>query len=134
MKQSRVKLAKAIADRTLRDGLSRQLSREIAAYLLSERRTSDLDSVLRDVQADWAAAGHVSVLASSAYPLTATVKTDIEHQIRQLYPGVRSITVNEVRDPDVVGGVRLSFADQRLDLSVRAQLNKFKQLTTTGRD
>jgi F0F1-type ATP synthase delta subunit len=40
--------------------------------------------------------------------------------------------VTEVLDPEVLGGVRLSLANQQLDLSVEAKLNKFKQLTLTG--
>lgn len=134
MKQSRVKLAQTVADTTLKSGVSRQYSQEVAAYLLSERRVNELDSVLRDVQADWAKAGYVEVLASSAHRLDAAVIADIKRQIAQLYPGAKQIIVTEVHDPAIIGGVRLSLADQQLDLSVEAKLHRFKQLTTTGKD
>lgn len=134
MKQPRTKIARAIADRTLKSGGSKQFSNEIAAYLLSERRVNELDSVLRDVQADWAEAGYVEVLAASARELTAAVKADIVKQVKRLQPDAKQIIVTEVRDPAVIGGVRLSFANQQLDLSVQAKLNKFKQLAASGKD
>jgi F0F1-type ATP synthase delta subunit len=101
--------------------------------LLSEGRAQELNSVLRDVQVDWAESGYVEVLAASAHPLTTAVRADIERQVKTLYPNAKQIVVTEVPDPDVIGGVRLSLANQQLDLSVEAKLNKFKQLTA-GKD
>lgn len=130
MKARRTRIAQVVADRTLKSGISRRLSRDVAAYLLSEGRTGELESIVRDVQADWADAGIVEVVASSAYPLTAAVKADIRRKVAKLYPGAKRIVVTERHDPEVIGGVRLDFADRQLDLSVEAKLNRFKQLTT----
>jgi len=129
MKTPRTRIAQTIADRTLKSGDTKQLSREVAAYLLSEGRASELNSVLRDVQADWAQAGYVEVLASSAHPLDAATKKTIEQQVKQLYPSAKKTIVTEVHDPQVIGGVQLKLANQQLDLSVEGKLNKFKQLT-----
>ncbi|PIZ61688.1 hypothetical protein COY17_03765 [Candidatus Saccharibacteria bacterium CG_4_10_14_0_2_um_filter_52_9] len=134
MKQSRTKLAGNIADKTLKHGVTKRYSQQLAAYLLSERRVSELDSLLRDVQADWAAAGFVEVIAASAHPLTVAIKADIRQQVKRLYPAAKQIIVTEAHDPDLIGGVRLSLANQQLDMSVEAKLNKFKQLTTAGKD
>ena len=77
MKAPRTRIASTIADRTLNSGQSGQesaaksVAKEVAAYLLAENRVGELDSILRDVQADWAEAGYVEVLASSAFPLSA---------------------------------------------------------------
>jgi len=132
MKTPRTQIAGTIAGKTLKSGLSKRLSREIAAYLLSESRVNELDSVLRDVQSDWAEAGYVEVIASSSHALTAANKADITKRIKRLYPGAKRIIVTEAYDLDVIGGVRLSLANQQLDLSVEAKLNKFKQLTSAG--
>ncbi len=134
MKQSRTKLAQTIADKTLKSGSSRRLSREVAAYMLSEGQIGELESLLRDVQADWATAGHVEVVATSAHPLTAAIRSDITKQVKRLYPNAKQVIVTEVNDPSVVGGVRLSLPHRQLDLSVEAKLNRFKQLTTAGKD
>jgi F0F1-type ATP synthase delta subunit len=133
MKAPRTRIAKTIADRTLKDGVSKTFSKEIAAYLLSEGRVSELDSVLRDVRADWADDGYVEVLASSAHPLTAETKTEIMKQAKSQFPAAKKIVISEINDPDVIGGVRLSLANQQLDLTVESKLNKFKQLTA-GKD
>ncbi len=134
MKQPRTKIAQTIADRTMKNGSSKDLSKEVAAYLLEERRTNDLDSILRDVQQDWANVGYVEVLASSAHPITSDIKADIASEIKRIYPDAKEVIVTEVHDPEIIGGVQLSLANQQLDMSVEAKLNKFKQLTTSGKD
>lgn len=134
MKTPRTTLARMISDKTLASGVSVHLASEVAAYLLAERRVNELDSVLRDVQEDWAEAGVVDVVATSAYELTPVIKADITKRIRLLYPEAFKIIVTDNIDPTVIGGVRLSLPNQQLDLSIEAKLNKFKQLTTAGKD
>jgi F0F1-type ATP synthase delta subunit len=133
MKQSRTKIAKAVAERTLKNGISAGLSKEIAAYLMDEGRISELDSLLRDVEADWASAGYVEVLAYSAHELDAEVRKEIDREARNLYPAAKKIIVTHVHDPEIIGGVKLMIANNQLDLSIEAKLNKFKQLTA-GKD
>ncbi|MEK7059850.1 MAG: F0F1 ATP synthase subunit delta [Patescibacteria group bacterium] len=132
MKTPRTRIASTIAAKALKGGRSMQLSREVAAYLLSERRINELDSILRDIRAEWESAGYVEVIASSAYALSAATKASITKQVKQLYPAAQRVIITEVNDPDVIGGVRLSLANQQLDLSVEAKLNKFKQLTAAS--
>lgn len=134
MKTPRTRIASTLADRSLKQGASKKLSQEVAAYLLAERRVSELDSIIRDVQADWAAAGVVEVIAASAHELTAGIRSSIMQQVKALYPNATQIIVTEAHDPEVIGGVRLSLANQQLDLSVEGKLNKFKQLTSAGKD
>ena len=134
MKTPRTDISKTISDRTLKGGSLDELSREVAAYLLKERRVNELDSLMRDVQADRAEAGIVEVIASSAHALDAGTKADIAKQIKAIYPSAKQIIVTEAHDSGIIGGVRLSLANQQLDLSVEAKLNKFKQLTATGKD
>jgi len=135
MKTPRTRIAGVVADRTLKSGVvSQQLSRELAAYLLSERRTGELDSILRDVRADWAKAGYVEVVARSAHQLSDTVRADIERQAESLYPAAKQIVVSQVLDPEVIGGVRLTIIDRQLDLSVETTLHRFKQLTLSGKE
>jgi len=134
MKTSRSHIASTIAAHTYRDGASSEYAQQIAALLLYEGRVGELDSLLRDIQADWALHGYVEVLARSAFPLTDTVRQDIEQRIRPLFPAAEKIVVTEVIDPSVIGGVQIHLADRQLDLSVEAKLNTFKQLTGAGKD
>lgn len=133
MKTSRSKLAHIIADRTIKNGANSEYVQEIAALLLQERQVGELNSLMRDVQENWAQSGHVEVIARSAHALSAEVVANIKTQITKLYPKAERIIVTQVLDPSVVGGVRLSLANQQLDLSVEAKLHKFKQLTA-GKD
>lgn len=134
MKTPRTRIASTVADQTLSKGVSKAYAREIAAYLLAEGRVGELDSLLRDVQADWAKQGYVEVLARSAYPLSAQTQKDIASHAQQLFPSAKKLVVTPVEDASVIGGVQISLADQQLDLSVEAKLNKFKQLTGAGKE
>lgn len=129
-KLARSRLALVLADKLESGMSSADLAQEIAAYLLVERRSGELDSLMRDIMQIRAERGTVEVLARTAHSLTDSVRADIETEIRSQFPAAKQVIVSEVHDPDVVGGVRLELANQQLDLSVRAKLNKFKQLTT----
>ena len=104
------------------------LAKEIAAYLLDTGQTGQLDSLVRDIMQVRADNGIVEVVVRSATPLTAQVKTDITEAVRRLFPAADKIIISPVVDPSVVAGVKLELANQQLDLSVRAKLNRFKQL------
>lgn len=132
MKQPRHEIAAAIARRSLAASSVANLSEEIAAYLLHERRTGELESLLRDVMQYRADHGIVEVIAVSAFPLSDQVKLDIESQVTSLYPGAKEIIISHRLDSTVISGVRLEFANQQLDLSVRNKLNKLKQLTAAS--
>lgn len=134
MKTPRHQIAAALARRSLGSVNEPKFAQEIAAYLLTERRSSELDSLLRDVMQYRADNGVVEVSALSAHPLTASVRTDIEKQIRILYPAAKTVVIVAEHDASMVGGVRLELANQQLDLSVRAKLNRFKQLTAQGKE
>ena len=134
MKTPRFDIASTIAAHTYHEGSSKEYARQIAAMLLVEGRVGELDSILRDIQADWALHGYVEVLARSAHPLSQATKDEIADRVRTLYPKAEKIVVTEVADPSVVGGVQINLADKQLDLSVEAKLNKFKQLTGAGKE
>lgn len=128
MKLSRRKLAASLVHR-LPAGSDKSFAQQVAAYLLSERRTGELGSLLRDIEQLRADAGMVEVVAVSAHPLTAGIKTDIERQIRQLYPNAKQVLITEKINEKQLGGVRLELANEQLDLSIRSKLHRFKQLT-----
>ncbi len=134
MATNRIRIATAVASHTLQKGASKAYAKEVAALLLAEGRIGELDSLLRDVQSAWAEAGYVEVLARSAHTLSEGTKKDIAAQIQSAYPTAKQIVVTEVHDPSVLGGVRINLANQQLDLSVEAKLNRFKQLTGAGKE
>ncbi len=136
MKQPRHEIATALARRSLRasDASTSTLAAEIAAYLIQTRRVGELESLLRDVMQYRADKGIVEVIAVSAFPLSDNVRADVETEVHRVYPGAKHIIISHRLDTSVVSGVRLDFANQQLDLTVRNKLNKLKQLTGAGKE
>jgi len=127
MSYSRQRLAAVVARESLKSGLSKKLAKEVASTLMVEHKTNDLQSLIRDVQADWAAAGYVNVVVSSAHELSNSTQRYIRSLVKKLYPKAKQVILTSVYDPEVVGGVRLNFADQQLDVTIEAKLNKFRE-------
>lgn len=123
-------IAKILAERSL--GRAANLDKEVAAYLLSESRTTDLAPLMRDVMQYRVEQGIVEVVAVTAHALSDEVRSDIKKQAERVYPEAKKIIISEELQPDLVGGIRLEFPSEQLDLSVRASLHRFKQLTTAG--
>ena len=134
MKTSRTQLARIVADGMSDGSFDRQKAKELAAYLLEERRTGDVMPLLRDVQRLRTQAGVVEVVAYSAHELTKPMLDRIETEATRLYPHAKQVLVTHRRDTTLIGGIRLEFADYRLDLSVAGELRKFKTLAFQGKD
>jgi F0F1-type ATP synthase delta subunit len=120
---SRKMLAKAIVDKA--DGMpAKVLAKQVAAYLMSERRTGELEPLMRDImKLREQRYGVVEATATSAYPLSAETKKTIE----RIFGG--KVQLHEEIDTNVVGGVRVETSTQSLDLTVRNRLNKLKGMT-----
>lgn len=129
MAVSRARIAQIIANQ-IETGDTKQLSTEIAAYLLDAGRSGELDSLMRDVSQLRADKGVMEVIARSAYPLSEAVRAEITATLKLQFPDAKQIIISELHDSDVVAGVRLDMANQQLDLSIRSKLKRFKQLTT----
>ena len=130
MKSSRSAMAKVISQK-ISQPESKTSAKDIAQYLLNEKRVGDLDSLMRDIQQIRVDQGIIEINALSAHQLGPQSISEIKTLIKKLYPNSRQIIINKTVDPDVVGGVRLVMANEQLDLSVRYKLSKFKQLTTS---
>lgn len=127
-------VAASLAERSLGKVDSAEFAQEIAAYLLSERRTNELESLVRDIMLYRAQHGIVEVIARSAHSLTTATAKAIEARVLAARQDAQKIIISPVHDDSVVGGVKLEFANQQLDLSVQGKLNRFKQLTAVGKE
>lgn len=134
MKVPRSQITPALAKMTLNPAVNAaKLGSAIASYLLSEKRTGELESFMRDLISYRADHGIIELTAVSAHKIDDEVRAEIERRVRQLYPQVRHIIINERIDPELIGGVRLELVNQQLDLTVRGKLNQFKKLTVIER-
>jgi F0F1-type ATP synthase delta subunit len=134
MKQPRLKIANYVAEKSLDGGDLNDISKQLASYLLAEGRVNELDSILRDVQDIWAERGLITVIVSSAHEIGPEQEQIIEQTVRGYFPEARTISISQVVDPSIIGGIRLNMANQQIDLSLEAKLNKFRQLTEARKD
>jgi len=134
MKTPLHQVAVVLSERSLKANLNKaKFAREVAAYLLVTGRTGELESLLRDIVKERAMNGVIEVNAVSAFTLPDSVFSDIRAEAKKHYPHAKQIIINQRRDPDTVGGVRLEFPDCQLDLTIRSQLNRFRILTSAER-
>jgi F0F1-type ATP synthase delta subunit len=134
MKTSRAHIARVVADGVLAGMFDQKDITSLAAYLLGERRTGELSSLMRDVRYEWAKRGVIEVVATSAHEVTNEIKQRIEATVRQVFPGADRIAIAFQHDTSVVGGIRLEFCDHQIDLTVAGDIRKFKTLATQGKD
>lgn len=126
---TRRQLSEIIADKTLNIKNDKLLAKQLAAYLLHENKTTDLEPLMRDIMQYRLEHGVVEADLFSAHELTTQVINDIEQLIKQDYPDVKQITLHQKQDEKVVGGVRVQLPEQQLDLSVADKLAQLKRLT-----
>lgn len=134
MKASRMQIARVVAGNLLSGDFGDKDVTSLAAYLLNERRTGDLSSLMRDVRYEWARRGVIEVVATSAHELTDEIKKRIEEVVRRVFPDTQRIIIADRHDSQVIGGVKLQFSDHQIDLTVAGDIRKFKTLATQGKD
>lgn len=129
---ARTELAKIVGQKLLSDGSSRMLAKELAAFLLAENRVSDLESLMRDVMAYRQSEGVIEAEVASAHPLDQDILRQVRQLISDKYPNAKKIIVHEHIDESIVGGLTITLANEKLDMSIKSQLDTFRRLTTEG--
>lgn len=121
-KLSRRKIAATWADELI---AGRDIIAQVAAYLVETRRTSEADLIVRDTESALAARGVVLADITSANGLSAESRTAIEKFLITA-KDAKKVRLREAVDGSVIGGVRIDTADEQLDATLRARLNKLK--------
>lgn len=114
------------AARQLADGTSqKKVALQLAAYLIENRRTSELNVLMRDIATKLADEGHVTGTLTSANELSAaTVKAIADYA--QQKTGAKNVTLDTVVDESVLGGVKLELPGLELDTTIAHQLTILK--------
>ena len=117
-------IAHVIAGKISGGSLGASLVTELATYLVVERRVSDLDKIMREVQRIRREQdGLLEVDVLSAHDIT----NEIEAQVKALFDS-KKVIINKETDKSLVGGVKIQAQDTLIDLSVRGQLNQLKSI------
>lgn len=121
-KLSRRKIASVWADELI---AGRDITSQVAAYLVDTRRTSEADLVVRDTESALASRGVMVADATSATELSSEAKRAIETFLKTAR-GAKKVALRTHVDTQVIGGVRVDTADEQLDTTLRARLNQLK--------
>ena len=98
---------------------------QLAAYLVDTRRTKETSLIVRDIQFYLAEAGSVSGVITTATTLSAETKKAIENHIK-LQTSARTVALDSVIDPSIIGGVKVSIPGRELDATVSRSLTILK--------
>ena len=101
----------------------------VASYLVAERRTKELDAIMRGLLERRAKSGFYEAQVASAYELDAQTKRALEQIVRASRENVEKVFTQYRHDSSLVGGVSLETSDLRLDLTLRSKLKSLSQLT-----
>ncbi len=104
----------------------------VAAYLVSERRTKELEGLMRKLLELRAQDGIYEAQASSAFELNELIRNQLEQIVKSSHDNVHRVVMHEQLDKSLLGGVRLETSDIQLDLSLQGKLQHLLQLTTNG--
>ncbi len=102
-----------------------QVSRDIAAILVHERRSRDVLQFARALETELHSRGSTQVTLTSAYKVHDAIKQQLADVL-----GVTKPHFDEVIDPAVIGGVHAQTLDTQVDLTVRGQLMQLKRNVT----
>ncbi len=123
-KPTRKQVAQVIARMMRSSELDReQLVREIAGYLLAERRTGELDALMREVAATRRREeGVLEADVATAFPLTE----DVRQQVQSLFSADK-VVINEHVDNRLLSGIKVEADGTLLDLTARRKLEMLKK-------
>jgi F0F1-type ATP synthase delta subunit len=128
MRVPRRDLAHVIVEATLHEHSATKLAQGIAAYLLLEKRTSELEPLLRDIMQYRLEHGVIEAEVDSVRGLPERIEAELKQLLKDNYPQTKHVTINQRQDEHLVGGMVVHLPNEQLDDSVRGRLNHFKQL------
>src|SRR5215469_6516152 len=100
--------------------------RNFMAVLIDHRRIGILDDIVRAFESDLdAQLGFTEVEVSSARPLSAEEKRELEQRVERMTG--KKVRTKYVSNPDLLGGVVVRAGSTIYDGSVRGQLEKMRQ-------
>lgn len=99
----------------------------LAALLVEERRTSELDLIVRDIEFALAESGVVIADVTSARPLSDELRTAIASFIKK-ESGATDVTLREQIEADVIGGVKVEIPGAEYDATIENRLEKLRLL------
>lgn len=105
----------------------KKMASQLAAYLIDNKRTKELDSIIYDIEYQIGKGGLLVVDVVSAHSLNESTRKKISDYVSRV-TSASSVQLREHLDSRVLGGVKLEFAGQSIDTTIMGRLNKFKNV------
>ncbi len=118
---TRREIAKQVAPLLLEGKNTKKLIKQLAALLVDEGKTKEVDLMVNDIAVEMERLGHSSVEVRSAHKLSPQVLNDLKKTVKELTK-VDSVTLNETIDQSLIGGLIAASPTVEIDLSVRTKL------------
>ncbi len=123
---SRRKIASYIAERLISDDSQIAAIRQLAAFLIDNRRTKEVQLIVRDIEFELQNRGIILAEVTTATDLTDATRKEIERLVGEhADPG--RIQLRQFIDPTVIGGVRIDIPGKRLDATIARRLALFRE-------
>lgn len=123
---SRRVLARHVADQLV-DGDKATVINQLAAFLVSSRRTGELPLIVRDIEDALAARGLVVADVVSAHELTVEAEEAVKQFLAEAYSG--AVHIRTEVDPTLLAGVRMRTPDAEFDNTARRKLTILQTAT-----
>jgi F0F1-type ATP synthase delta subunit len=120
---SRRKIAAYCAERLIAGDST--VAEQLAAYLVDERRTREIDLVVRDIESALESRGVMVADVASATKLSSDAKQAIETFLASVNDS-KTVHLRETLDANLLGGIKINTPDAELDATIRRKLTTLK--------
>lgn len=118
---SRRKITNYIADQLVDGCNKKELVKQLASYLVDNKRTSELELIVRGVEYELKNRGIVLARITSAFDLAASMKDTITKLVKD-ETGAEHVQLSQFVDPSVLGGIKLDLPGQQYDGTIARKL------------
>lgn len=127
MKTTRRVLTRYVAERLAAGDAKGPLLKQLAAYLVVNKMTSQMDVVISDISRTLAQLGSVTAKVQTARPLSDELRKSVTAYVKRI-ENAHNVTIEESVEPALLGGIVVTTPSKRFDASIASQL---KQLRST---
>jgi F0F1-type ATP synthase delta subunit len=122
---SRRKITTYIADQFAKGGDKTKLIKQLAAFLIDNKRTNELDLILRDIEYQLLRRGIVLARVTSAFELAAETRVEITKMVKDKTHAT-TIELQQFIEPTLLGGVKLDLPGMQLDNTISRRLTTLR--------
>ena len=126
-KLTRRAVTRYVADQLVSGADANNVIAQLAAYLVVQRKTKQIDSFIADIEIELAARGVVVADVTTARPLSEELRQSVETLIAT-QTGGRHVALREHVDRDIIGGMIIRSAGTEYDRSIKSAVRALRSV------